>query len=56
MIRKIIMFLTFVPLFVSAGTQIDSDLALKMLQEQDKHFEKRVICMLRLDFTAPIRQ
>ena len=43
MIRKIIIFLTFVPSLVSAGTQVDSDLALKMLQGQDKHFEQRVI-------------
>ena len=40
------------PLIVSAGTQVDSDVALKMLKEQERHFEQRVIKLTKNVYVA----
>ncbi len=52
MIKKLITLLTLAPGIVSAATQVDSNVALNMLREQEKHFEQRVIQLTENVFVA----
>ena len=51
-IHQYLLFLTLIPCFSVAGTQVEPERALEMLEEQNQHFEQRVVQLTPNVFTA----
>ena len=52
MMTRLLILLALLPGFTAAGTQVDADVALKMLEDQNRHFAKRVVRVTDNVFTA----